>query len=190
MEPRVHTDRAVFDRLASDAPAGARVPVAVHCTVPDPFDAYRRARRGRGDGGVYLPTTGGQSGWGYFGVDPVAMVSAGPEDSALDRLAATVGEEHLVRGDCAVPYPCGAVGWLSYDVAREIESLPDSAARDRDFPRLQLGVYDRLAAWEEPRGEGPTTLYVTACPRVGADEDPAAAFDRGRRRALELAREA
>jgi anthranilate synthase component 1 len=190
MEPRVHTDRDTFERVASDAPADARVPVAVRCTVSDPFVAYRRAREGRGEGGVYLPTTGGQSGWGYFGVDPETMVTAGPDDSALDALAATVDPETLVRGDCEVPYPCGAIGWLSYDVAREIESLPDSATRDRDLPRLQLGVYDRLAAWEEPRRDGPVTLTVTACPRIGEDESPGAAFERGRERALDLARAA
>jgi anthranilate synthase component 1 len=85
-----------------------------------------------------------------------------------------------------VPYPCGAVGWLSYDVAREIESLPASAERDRELPRLQLAVFDRFAAWTEPR-DGPTTLRITACPVVTDHETPEEAYDAGVARATELA---
>ncbi|WP_436928438.1 aminodeoxychorismate synthase, component I [Halosimplex halobium] len=208
--PRVVTDRAAFERAAASAPAGARVPVEVRVSVTDPFDAYRRARDG--PGGFHLETTGGQSGWGYFGVDPVDRVTVtadeaasapGGESPSVDALVDRLAAESLVRGDCDVPYPCGAVGWLSYDVARELESLPDSADRDRELPRLQIGVYDRMAAWEEPREGEETTLRITACPRVGgdgvvggddADGDAsgtvADSYDRGRERALDLARAA
>jgi anthranilate synthase component 1 len=205
--PKVATDRTAFERAAADAPAGARVPVEVRVTVADPFDAYRRARHG--PGGFHLETTGGQSGWGYFGVDPIDRVAVAADEAAgapvgdspsvealVDRLAA----ESLVRGDCDVPYPCGAVGWLSYDVARELEPLPAGADRDRELPRLQLGVYDRMAAWKEPRDGEEATLRITACPRVGgaanegdADstaETAADPYERGRERALELARAA
>jgi len=198
MTPRVVTDRAAFERAAADAPAGARVPVEVRVSVADPFDAYRRARDGHG--GFHLETTGGQSGWGYFGVDPVDRVAVSPDEAAgapvgespsVDALVDRLDAESLVRGDCDVPYPCGAVGWLSYDIARELEDLPDDTAADRDLPRLQIGVYDRMAAWEEPRGDGETTLRITACPRVGErDETTAEAYERGRERAIDLARAA
>jgi anthranilate synthase component 1 len=234
------TDRAAFRRTAADAAVGTRVPVEVRTTVPDPFLAYRRAREG--PGGFYLATTGGQSGWGYFGVTPVDRLTvsadaavwpregpaggrdraggrssdpgpsgrsprpgaptppagrptaAGPDPgtesgTASPTLAALEGlldGERLRRGDCDVPYPCGAVGWLSYDVARELEALPERAV-DHGLPRLEVGVYDVVAAWEEPR-ETPTTLRVTACPVVG--DDPDAAYDRGLGRARELARRA
>jgi anthranilate synthase component 1 len=85
-----------------------------------------------------------------------------------------------------VPYPCGAFGWLSYDIARELEDLPATTVGD-GLPRLQLGVFDRVAAWEEPR-DGPVTLHVTACPVVGdATGDPTGAYETGRERALALA---
>ncbi|WP_123536318.1 aminodeoxychorismate synthase, component I [Halosimplex salinum] len=203
--PRVVTDRTAFERVAADASAGARVPVEARVSVDDPFDAYRRARDG--PGGFHLETTGGQSGWGYFGVDPVDRLIVSPEDAAaasgdsspsIDALVDRLAEESLARGDCEVPYPCGAVGWLSYDVARELEDLPASAEPDRELPRLQIGVYDRLAAWAEPReseqseGGDDTTLRVTACPRVGgsAGRSPADAYEHGRERALTLARAA
>jgi len=191
MEPAVVTSAAGFTETARGGKPGVRVPVEVRVTVDDPFFAYRRARDGVG--GAYLATTGGQSGWGYFGVDPTTIRSVGPDEGpSLDALTETLAAEQLRRGDCDIPYPCGAVGWLSYDIARELEPLPDSARRDRELPRLQMASYDRLAAWEEPRGET-VTLRITACPRVEDPTDEAAiesAYVRGRERAKDLANRA
>jgi anthranilate synthase component 1 len=222
MTPRVVTDRETFCDTAATAPPGARVPVEVRVRVADPFDAYCRAREG--PGGAYLATTGGQPGWGYFGVEPAEFVEvtaadvvdrdagegklgegqlgegkteqgkmedavAGASAGTLDALAALVDGETLVRGACDVPYPCGAVGWLSYDLARELEALPTSAERDRALPRLQAAVYDRLAAWEAPQ-DGEVTLRVCACPPVGGERfaSAAEAWAFGREHALALAR--
>ncbi|SDM11802.1 anthranilate synthase component 1 [Halogranum gelatinilyticum] len=202
--PTVVTDRAAFRAVAAEASAGARVPVEVRISVADPFDAYRRARDG--PGGVFLETTGGRSGWGYFAVDPVERLQVGsdavladpdapghgdfarpsPSLAALDGLLAG---ETLVRGDCDVPYPCGAFGWLSYDIARELESLPAHTVDDRGLPHLQVGVYDCVAAWEEPRGEK-TTLRITCCPRVDPDDDLDAVYDAAVARASDLAESA
>ena len=202
--PTVVTDRSTFRDLATEAPVGGRVPVEIRTAVADPFVAYRRARDG--PGGVYLETTGGRTGWGYFAVDPVERLQVGadavladpdapghgdfarpsPSLAALDGLLA---DETLVRGDCDVPYPCGAFGWLSYDVARELESLPDHTVDDRLLPQLQVGVYDCVAAWQEPRGEE-TTLRITCCPRISDDADHDAldaVYDDALARATELA---
>lgn len=193
---RLVTTEASFVETARRAPPAARVPVEARLSVDDPFLAYRRTRRSEGDG-VYLETTGGQPGWGYFGVDPVARlqvgadlvrVDEGEESPTLAELARLLDGETLVRGDCDVPFPCGAFGWLSYDVARELETLPDGTTDDRGLPRLQLAVFDRVAAWETSGSGTETVLRVTACPRIG--DDPAAAYERGRTRALALARDA
>ena len=232
MQRSAHTDRDRFREVAAAAPAGTRVPVERRVAVDDPFAAYRRARDG--PGGFCYETTGGQTGWGYFGVDPVERLTAsseavvaepGGDGSAGDSnaggesptgdyrrpsptLAALQGlldGETLARGDCEVPYPCGAFGWLSYDAARELESFPapapagPGAVDDRGLPRLQVGVFDRVAAWECPveggdGADGRLTLRVTACPRVPAGlDDPTAdrdaldaLFDEGAARAGEL----
>jgi anthranilate synthase component 1 len=214
MQRSVHTDRDRFREVAAAAPAGARVPVERRVAVDDPFAAYPPARAG--PRGFCYETTGGQSGWGYFGVDPVerltvsdeAVVAGGTEglgsnaggasptgdyrrpSPTLAALQGVLDGEALARGDCEVPYPCGAFGWLSYDVARELESFPapapagPGAVDDRGLPRLQIGVFDRVAAWECPVGaEGAdepsgVTLRVTACPRVPAGlDDPVADGD-------------
>ena len=211
-EATVVTSAEEFHAVAADTAETARIPVEVRTTVADPFDAYRRARDERG--GAYLETTGGQSGWGYFGVEPVdgLTVSAGavlaenwwnetesvsPKRSAtLDALDGLLAGERLARGNCDVPYPCGALGWLSYDIARELESLPgdDDGDDHRGLPRLQVSVYDCLAAWEEPReDESETTLRITACPVVPGDAveaDVDACYDRALAKACELARQA
>ncbi|ACV12644.1 para-aminobenzoate synthase component I [Halorhabdus utahensis DSM 12940] len=181
-DPELVTDLATFRARAAGADPGDRVPVEARVTVTDPYEAYRRARRSTG--GCVLETTGGTEGWSYFGVEPIEWLTVDPGEDTIGRLVDRLGEEHLHRAGADVPYPCGAIGWLSYDIAREIEALPGSAERDRDLPRLQVAVYDTLVAWEEP-AQAPVTLRVTACPTV--DGDPDAAFERGRERALELA---
>ncbi len=236
-DPRVITDEQAFVDLVDSAdPAGAadpqsergmgeidetpmmaaiRIPVEVRVSVEDPFVAYKRVRDGAN--GVFLETTGGQSGWGYFGVDPVETLTVNqaarcrnPDSEMAPTLAALEGlleTATLVRGDCDVPYPCGVAGWLSYDIARELEDLSESAVDDRELPRLEMGLFDRFAAWECPTQAGEaTTLRVTACPRVVVPVAPSdttdshtaesrreiarAAYERGRERALELARTA
>ena len=203
--PTVVTDRATFRSVAADAPPGGRVPIEVRITVRDPFEAYRRAREG--PGGVYLETTGGQSGWGYFAIDPVERLTVSsdavvaPRDTVdatttmgdyrretptLAALDGLLSGETLVRGPCSVPYPCGAFGWLSYDIARELETLPDEAVDDRGLARLQLGVFDCVAAWSEPHDD-PVTLRITCCPTVPAEDDDESTLDKVYDRALDRA---
>jgi anthranilate synthase component 1 len=179
---RVVTDRSAFRSAATSAAADARVPVELQVRVADPFEAYRRARRGDG-GDVFLETTGGQEGWGYFATDPVERVTVGSEavhpdgDSpSLATLDGLLDGETLERGDCSVPYPCGVFGWLSYDIARELESIPDGTTDDRGLPRLQVAKYDRVVTWTEP-WTGEATLRVTACPRLDGHESVDAAYD-------------
>ncbi|WP_058365643.1 anthranilate synthase component I family protein [Haloparvum sedimenti] len=205
MTHTVRTDRAAFRETAAAAPSGARVPVEVRTTVADPFDAYRRARDG--PGGAFLETTGGQTGWGYFGVDPVERLRVGPDavvresdpdagtgdyrrDSpTLAALDGLLADEDLARGDCEVPFPCGVLGWLSYDAARELETFPeDGTVDDRGLPRLDAAMFDRLAAWECPTPEGgPVTLRITVCPRVsGGATDCDGVYDEAVARAVDL----
>jgi anthranilate synthase component 1 len=180
--PTVATDFATFCATSRGAPTNARIPVEVRVRA-DPFEAYQRVRDGSPS--AYLETGGGQSGWGYFAVDPFDYCRLSPDnDLTLSALTARLAGETLVRGTCNVPYPCGAIGWLSYDIVRELEELPGSTIADRNLPRLELALYNCVTAWKEPH-EGETILHVTACPRVR--DDPECAYKRGRKRALALA---
>ena len=181
-EAAVATDREAFRTAVADATSAARGVVEARLPVEDPFDAYRRAR---GEApSFHYETTGGSDGWGYFGVAPESMlrVEAG-ESGALDALQAEV-EGPLVRAGSEVPHPGGLFGWLSYDVARELETLPDTTTDDRGLPRLQFGVYPVVAAWREPFEPGDDLRLVASVP---LDADPDAGFEAGRDGVLALA---
>jgi len=90
MQRSVHTDRDRFRAVAAAAPAGARVPVERRVAVDDPFAAYRRARDG--PGGFYYETTGGQSGWGYFGVDPVERLTVSGDAVVASKGGRSTGD--------------------------------------------------------------------------------------------------
>ena len=192
---KIRTTRDSFHRTAASAAPGARIPVAIELAVADPFQAYRRARRGSGSGDCYLETGGGQQGRGYFGVDPIERIHIQPDavtadttgsSPSLAALDARIGAEELVRGDCDVPYPCGAIGWLSYDLVREFERVPSTTVDDRQLPQIQLAMFDRLASWPAPcTDDADVTLTITACPRLEGSVDEA--YDRGIDRATSLA---
>jgi len=188
---RIITDRDAFRTVADGAAETARIPVELRLRVADPFEAYRRARRGDG-GDVFLETTGGQPGWGYFATDPIsrltvssAAVSLRGESPSLDALDAELESEALERGDCETPFPCGLVGWLSYDAARELETLPDGTDDDRGYPRLRVAKYDRMVAWREPHANE-AELRVTACPRLDEHGSIDGAYEWALDRAREL----
>ncbi|KTG22585.1 aminodeoxychorismate synthase, component I [Haloferax profundi] len=189
-KPTVITDRDTYLSLATRCVSDVRIPIEVRISVEDPFKAYRRARSSDSHG-FYLETTGGQSGWGYFGVDPTDQIEVRPDATtgesgtpSIDTIDNLVNSEQLIRGNCSVPYPCGGFGWLSYDIARELEQIPESTIDDRSLPNLQLGVFERIAAWREPKS-GDTMLHITACPKVS--EDPQESYIVGKNNALELA---
>ncbi|MCF2164134.1 MULTISPECIES: aminodeoxychorismate synthase, component I [Halobacterium] len=175
------TDPAAFRDAAGDATAPTRAVVEARLPVTDPFAAYRRAR---GDApSFHYETTGGSDGWGYFGVDPASMLRADGA-GALDTVQAAVGAR-LARVDCDVPHPGGLFGWLSYDIARELEAIPDTTTDARGLPRLQLGVYPTIAAWREPFTPGDDLRLIAAVP---VDEyTPDGAFEAGRDRVQALA---
>ena len=135
MHPEVVTAADAVAATASDAPAGARVPVDVRLTV-----------------------------------DPIDFVECSPDEDSPDTLAATVDSETLHRGDCDMPYPCDAIGWLSYDIARAFETLPDSVERDRDGQRLLT----EPIAGTRPRGANEAEDHFL---RMAVDGDAATAGD-------------
>ncbi|MGI9578369.1 MAG: anthranilate synthase component I family protein [Microthrixaceae bacterium] len=67
------------------------------------------------------------------------------------------------------PLHSGVVGYLGYDVVREVERLPDVPADDRGWPDAVLSVVGELAAYEHWNQR--VTLVANAFVSEGADDD-------------------
>jgi anthranilate synthase component 1 len=58
------------------------------------------------------------------------------------------------------PFTCGAVGYFTYDVVRQIEKLPEEAADELEMPDACLLFFDEVLAFDHVRKE--MLLIVTA----------------------------
>jgi para-aminobenzoate synthetase component I len=58
------------------------------------------------------------------------------------------------------PFWSGAVGYLSYDLVRDFETLPSIAENDLPIPHLQFGLYDLITAFDHQNDR----LQIIFCP--------------------------
>jgi len=192
-------DRATFHRLAASHRV---VPVwrTLLADMTTPVAAFMRLCGDDSEGrpGFLLESVdhGGKWGrWSFVGRDPRArLVARGlqvtatgelPDAVPLDRgvLAAleVLLEHHRApsadelgdTADVLPPLHSGVVGYLGYDVVREVERLPDAPPDDHGRPDAVLSVIGELAAYDHFHQR--VTLVVNAFVPDGAD---AAALDR------------
>ena len=166
------TSRAEYLHTAADIAETSRVPIELRVTVEDPFEAFRAVVESHE--GVLLETSGGREGWSYIGLDPEVRTHirapletrAGDGPPTLVELQGALDAETLVRGECTVPYPCGIIGWLGYEISRELEpTIPQRTTET--VPRAQYAVFPTMIAWREP-AESPVRVHLTGCPPVGS----------------------
>src|SRR5437867_1448908 len=73
-------------------------------------------------------------------------VSIAKQGDPFDGLAELLRASRIERPDGVPPFFGGAVGYLSYDVARRFEPIPSQAQDDLHLPDLQFAFVDLLAA--------------------------------------------
>ena len=73
-------------------------------------------------------------------------VSTVKQGDPFDALAELLRASRIERPDGVPPFFGGAVGFLSYDVARRFETIPSQALDDLHLPDLQFAFVDLLAA--------------------------------------------
>ena len=184
-------DREAYLEDATQLEPTTRLPIEASIIVDSPWRAFRRCRSDTWN--VCLETRGGRPGWNWFGVEPTATLTSWPEDvgvrwtSSLSALTDALETEDIHLPDGTPPIPGGWFGWISYDIARELEHLPETTVRDRMLPRLQFARYDTIASWRSPTGDGPVMLRLTSCPVIG--DDPSVAYERGCDAITKLVRE-
>ena len=78
----------------------------------------------------------------------------------------------------------GAVGWISYDVVRSFEKLPNAAPVDVDIPPLCMVITETLVIFDNLR----QTIKVVTAPFVPSPDQADAAYDRATRRIDDIIR--
>jgi aminodeoxychorismate synthase component I len=118
-------------------------------------------------------------------------------ESAFDHLCALLRDSKIDSHSGLPPFFGGAVGYVSYDWVRTIESVPSLAQNDLALPLMQFAFVDLVAAVDHAehrlylmycpplsrfRSEPREKLYREGCDRVAELEarlaGPAASFDR------------
>jgi len=181
-----------FNLEPADLPALARqgnlIPLCreVPADLLTPVAAFLRLQPGARHPFLLESVEGGEAiaRYSFLGRDPVAVVrdraggDAGPDPVAA--LRAALLPWHAVRLPDLPRFVGGAVGYLSYDVVRRIERLPQTVPDDLGAPDVLFGIYDTVLAFDHLRQR------IQIVSHIRADEtgrDRAAALGRNYRRA-------
>jgi aminodeoxychorismate synthase component I len=78
----------------------------------------------------------------------------------FQHLAQLVGNSCIARPAGVPPFFGGAIGYLSYDLIRQFETLPTTALDDLTTPDLEFAFFDLVAAIDHERGN----LVIMFCP--------------------------
>ena len=137
--------------------------------------------------------------YSFFASDPYKVLAGrddrytcqgadGPEVSGqapFQQLAQLFGHSRIARPPDVPPFFGGAVGYFSYDLVRQFETLPSIALDDLTTPDLEFGLFDLVSAIDHELsrlvlmfcppierflGEPREKLYREGCDRLAALE--------------------
>lgn len=87
--------------------------------------------------------------WLHQGTREFVFINKNP----LDVMAAIMKDFTCVANSAAAPFAGGAVGFISYDLGRQLERVPEQAVDDLDTPDLLFGLYDTVLVVDNLSGE-------------------------------------
>lgn len=101
----------------------------------------------------------------FLGVHPFMTLTARGETSRIvlngrrrrrrgnpfTVLGKALGEFRVERAELPVPFACGAVGYLGYNLKNAIERLPATVRRDVDVPEMYFAFYDSVLAFDHEK---------------------------------------
>ncbi|GMU41487.1 MAG: hypothetical protein AMXMBFR23_23530 [Chloroflexota bacterium] len=76
------------------------------------------------------------------------------EGGALHAFAALVEAEPRTGGVTGLPFVGGAIGYLGFELGREVERLPATTVDDTGVPALAFGWYDAALVWDHEQDRG------------------------------------
>jgi anthranilate synthase component 1 len=199
--PEVHPSREEFHRLAADHTV---VPVwrELLADLVTPVAAFSRVV-GDEPGFLLESVEHGErwSRWSFVGRNPLVTLTSKdgqltvegelhpdiPTDQGiLAAVEALLGHHRSPQLEELPPLHGGLVGYLGYDVVREVERLPDVPPDDRGHPDAVLSIIGQLAAFDHWRQR--VTLIDNVLLEEGADAAAIdAAYDAATERLDELA---
>lgn len=150
--------------------------VALPCPSVSPFELYERIASTHRPSFLFEsgkgPATTGR--YSFFASDPYQVVSGkddrcvyrtvqGHEESGpapFQHLAHLFGNSCIARPSDVPPFFGGAIGYFSYDLVRQFETLPLIALDDLGTPDLEFAFFDLVAAIDHKLG----LLVLMFCP--------------------------
>ncbi|MDH5346309.1 MAG: anthranilate synthase component I family protein [Nitrospira sp.] len=146
------------------------------CPSASPFELYSRIASARHPSFLFESGNGGgaMGRYSYFGTDPYQTLTGtadqfvqhstlGHTESGLDpyeRLMHLVGSQRIERLPGGPPFFGGAIGYFSYDLARQFEPLPSLAPNRLACPDLGFSFFDVVGAVDHELGD----LVLMFCP--------------------------
>ena len=157
---------------------------------PDPADLFRGLSGDRWT--LWFDTALPGGAWGrysFLAVDPFQVLRGrcgrsewiGPHGpgaapgAPLAELAAALRRHGFPGREGLPPFCGGAAGMFGYELASDLETIPQAAFRDLRTPDLEVGLYDLVVGWD--RDEGRCWIVST-----GSSERGSPAADRAARR--------
>lgn len=91
--------------------------------------------------------------YSYVAADPFAWIEdQGDDPDPLETLRRELAQYSSVRIGELPPFQGGAIGMLAYDLAPTLERLPAPRCVDFELPRLAMGIYDTVVAFDHATG--------------------------------------
>lgn len=142
----------------------------------DPLEVFLRLKRGRP--GVLLDAArsspGVRSALALFQPFAMVRVDTGSDrrgERPLESLAAALGAPRVVEGARPGRFCGGHAGFVSYDVARSLEHVPDTAAIASAAPDLWFAHFDRFVEFEFETGTVLAGFVEGLGPGAGSPSD-------------------
>ncbi|HTK45804.1 MAG TPA: anthranilate synthase component I family protein [Patescibacteria group bacterium] len=144
-----------MDRNLVRTQPGIRLEAMPELADVAPMDVAERFRDLPGLALLESARPGRNARWTYLTADPVAVIeapSAGPDPFvSARRLLGRLAADPVVDAS-APPFLGGLVGFLGYDLGRQLERLPSIAVADQELPILRLALHDWVIAWDRRDG--------------------------------------
>ncbi len=109
------------------------------------------------------------------GEDPRSTIGTAGQPNVFRVLRDLLGKHRVAQVPGLPPFTAGAVGYIAYDVVRQIERLPARAKADVALPDCVFMLFDRLLAFDHLRHE----IHIIAVADVR--ESPRRAYEQARR---------